>query len=285
MNVTRILVPVDFSLRSEKAVRYARSLAHHFSTELVVVHVLEPVRFDYAMIEPSRMLLENAMEERRSHAQAELRSFVQDVRSAVQIVAEGDPAEQIVQIAAETRADLIIIPTQGHSRIRQFLIGSVTAKVLHDSPIPILTGVHLPGGGNFPELQVRSIVCAVDFGPQSATVLRAGARVADHFGAHITVLHVVAELNGLSAAISAERKAQHVQHIHDQLTKLIDGVGLDATCFVEHGEPHKVVTAKARQLAADVVIIGRGSVNHVMGRLRAQAYGIVRQAPCPVLSV
>ena len=54
------------------------------------------------------------------------------------------------------------MPTQGRSRIRQFLIGSVTAKVLHDSECPVLTGSHLEDTIDFPDFRAKSIICAVD---------------------------------------------------------------------------------------------------------------------------
>jgi nucleotide-binding universal stress UspA family protein len=71
----------------------------------------------------------------------------------------------------------------------------------------------------------------------------------------------------------------------DRLRMLVRAAGFEAGCYVERGDPHKAVPAKARELAADLVIIGRGCSHDIAGRLRAQAYGIIREAPCPVLSV
>jgi nucleotide-binding universal stress UspA family protein len=62
-------------------------------------------------------------------------------------------------------------------------------------------------------------------------------------------------------------------------------VPAEAAIRVEIGDPAKVVTATAGQMHADLLVIGRACSTGMMGRLREQAYGIVRDSPCPVLSV
>jgi nucleotide-binding universal stress UspA family protein len=55
--------------------------------------------------------------------------------------------------------------------------------------------------------------------------------------------------------------------------------------LVEAGEPAKTICAAAERVSADVLVIGRGSAAGVYGRLRTNAYAIIRQSPCPVVSV
>jgi nucleotide-binding universal stress UspA family protein len=54
---------------------------------------------------------------------------------------------------------------------------------------------------------------------------------------------------------------------------------------VASGDPHREVTRLAAESSSDLVVIGRGADSSMAGRLKAQAYAIVRQSPCPVLSV
>jgi nucleotide-binding universal stress UspA family protein len=276
----KILSPVDFSERSEHAVRYAAALARRFESELILVHVLEPLSLDYSMVDPDQSLFDNVLAIRRQRARARLDAFVPEASDALRILAEGEAADQILSTASRQNADLIVIPTQGHSRIRRFIVGSVTAKVLHDSAIPVWTGVHLDYEQNFPELRLRKVMFAVDFGPQTAAVLKFGAHVALAFDAGVSLVHVVSV-----AGISVIETSDLLESIEDRLRMLIRSAGLDAQCYVEYGDAHKAVSAKARELGADLVVIGRGCSQDVAGRLRAQAYGIIRQAPCPVLSV
>jgi nucleotide-binding universal stress UspA family protein len=270
-SVSRILAPVDFSRRAEGAVRRAHSLAAHFHAELILLHVLEPFHVDYAMLEPFDDSLRDLARSHRAKKQAELDAFVGRDLKAVNVtrmIVEGDPAGQILQCSKEKNADLVVMPTQGHGRLRGLLIGSVTAKVLDESERPVLTGTHLDEESDSPDGKFRNILCAVDLGTRTASVLGWGAALAKEFQAKVTVLHV-----------AGDPKAE------DRLSKAIEAAGLKAAAMTVDGDPHKVVAATAAKLKSDIVIIGRGTATNTLGRLRAQAYGILRQAPCPVLSV
>jgi nucleotide-binding universal stress UspA family protein len=267
LSISKILVPVDFSARSHEAVRYAGSLARHFHAVVTLLHVTEPPHADYAMVELPDYVAQ-LTEARRSRANEELQQMLAAVEGfvATLVVTEGSPAEEILKHAEA--ADMVVMPTQGHSRIREFLIGSVTAKVLHDCHQPVLTGIHLTDDAGAAEWKVGNVLCAVDFGPESVNVLRWGAFLAKEFGAKVSVVHA-----------NADKTSGH------RLQQSISEAGLDATSIVDAGTPHDVVVATALRTSADVVIIGRGSNATALGRLRAQAYEIVRQSPCPVLSV
>lgn len=70
-----------------------------------------------------------------------------------------------------------------------------------------------------------------------------------------------------------------------ELQQLRCDSGAEAQLVVEPGEPAQVIAAAAQRIGADVVVIGRGSAGGAIGRLRANAYAIIRQSPCPVVSV
>ena len=59
------------------------------------------------------------------------------------VVYEGDPEAQIAAFAQAEDVQLIVMPTHGYGVFRRYLIGSVTAKVLHDVSCPVLTGAHI----------------------------------------------------------------------------------------------------------------------------------------------
>jgi nucleotide-binding universal stress UspA family protein len=272
ISISKVLVPVDLSPKSADAAEYAQFIARHFGAELILLNVLEPLAADFAMADPGLALMRDFTAERRAERQAALDKVGPDAASGVKVkrlLTPGDPAEQIVHCANDEKVDLIVMPTQGRSRVRQFLIGSVTAKVLHDAEVPVLTGVHLEQVRDFPSFGVQKVLCAIDLGRQSEAVAKWARDLAAEFNAKVTVLHV------------PERDENAKQQIGD----LLAATGLAAEVLIEEGDPHKVVTAAAERLQPDLVVIGRGSSNSVIGRLRAQAYSIVRQSPCPVLSV
>ncbi|HZO53821.1 MAG TPA: universal stress protein [Bryobacteraceae bacterium] len=271
ISISKILVPVDFSRRAEGAARSAQRLAVHFHAEIILLHVVEPFHLDYAMVEPFESSLSELAQAHRQRKQAELDAFAAPMLEGVKVtrlLAEGDAASQILECARQNSADLVVMPTQGHSRLRNLLIGSVTAKVLDESERPVLTGTHLEPEDELSDWHVRHILCAVDLGTRTDHVMGWGAALAKEFRAKVTVVHVASDPNASKSLADA-----------------IAGAGLDAASLVADGEPHKVVAATAEEFHADLVIIGRGTATSTMGRLRAQAYGIVRSAPCPVLSV
>jgi len=271
VSISKILLPVDFSRRAEGAVRSAHRLAAHFHAELMLLHVVEPFHVDFAMVEPFQDSLRDLAQAKWSKKQAELDAFaLHDLQgvTVTRTLCEGDPAGKILECSRIKRADVIVMPTQGHGRLHGLLIGSVTAKVLDQSDIPVLTGTHLEQEGDLTDWHVRKILCAVDLGTRTNEVLGWGAALAKEFQADVTVLHVSSEPDAMNC-----------------LAKAIGIAGLQAAALTANGDPHKVVARTAAQLDADLVIIGRGTATDTLGRLRAEAYGIVRQSPCPVLSV
>jgi nucleotide-binding universal stress UspA family protein len=181
---------------------------------------------------------------------------------------DGDPAQMIVGLAHE-KADLIVMPTHGYGKFRQFILGSTTAKVLHDADCPVWTGVHLQHAPVRRDPPQR-VLCAVDLGPQSSKTLFWAASLALEFGASLQLLHVT-----LGAPEAARR----------ELDALRSFVHAEAEILVESGEPASAICAAASREQADALVIGRGSAAGVYGRLRASAYAIIRQSPCPVASV
>src|SRR5690349_22058618 len=108
----RILYPVDLSAQSRAVASSVAAMAKRFGSEVVIVHV--------ASTTASVAAFEN-------FAAAEFSAI-----SATRKLLEGDPAGQIVSYADQHKIDLIMMPTHGHGPFRAMLLGSVTAKVLHD---------------------------------------------------------------------------------------------------------------------------------------------------------
>jgi nucleotide-binding universal stress UspA family protein len=188
---------------------------------------------------------------------------------------EGEPDEQIIATARAEGVHLVVMPTHGYGVFRRFLIGSVTAKVLHDLEIPVLTGAHL-GDKNRPEnAKISNVVCALGAGPHTADTLTWAARLADDFQAVLNVVHAVSR-TGENADETTSRQ---------EIQKLLASVGVRSiNISIQKGEVVHTVCDYAKCVGADLVVVGRGSKD-TEGRLRSNAYGIIRQSHCPVLSV
>jgi len=139
LTLKRILVPTDFSEPSLKALRYAVRFAEQSGATIYLVHVIERPAFNrdfeyFPLALPEVELGKIAKEKLLSIASKEIEELV-PVKTQVTI---GKPFRQIVDVARETEADLIIIATQGHSGFKHLLLGSTAELVIHHAPCPVL---------------------------------------------------------------------------------------------------------------------------------------------------
>src|ERR1035437_3289032 len=142
----RILLPVDFSERSYGAARYVEALADKQGTEISIVHVTTPLNYELSALDVGGTVLNELNADRTAELQQQLDNFAVEELKPYRVqrfLFEGDPARRIVEFAHERHIDLIVMPTHGYGLFRRFLLGSVTAKVLHDAECPVWTGVHL----------------------------------------------------------------------------------------------------------------------------------------------
>src|SRR5215510_13491478 len=84
--------------------------------------------------------------------------------------------------------------THGYGPFRRFILGSVTAKVLHDADCPVFTGSHMTDSAPPEAISFNSILCAVDFGPQSDKALCWAKQMAAEYNARLTVTHALPPL-------------------------------------------------------------------------------------------
>jgi nucleotide-binding universal stress UspA family protein len=137
----KILFPVDFSQRCTAAVPSVQAMVRRFDSELTVLHVVDlPATVGIAPPEAAAWATLIGADRLRENGRIALSRFVAREFRGVEVKAEsteGDPATMIVDYARDTAADLIMMPTSGVGRFRRMLLGSVTAKVLHDIAVPV----------------------------------------------------------------------------------------------------------------------------------------------------
>ncbi|MCX6149862.1 MAG: universal stress protein [Ignavibacteriales bacterium] len=136
-----ILVPIDFSDYSKRALQYAFNLANLFGSKIFLIYVIEPVIYpaDFSMGQVALPAIDIEM---NSRAKEELENLAKKEISGLEvttIIKTGKPFVEIIETASENDIDLIIIASHGHTGVEHILFGSTAEKVVRKAPCPVLT--------------------------------------------------------------------------------------------------------------------------------------------------
>jgi nucleotide-binding universal stress UspA family protein len=283
--IKHILFPFDFSAQASQVAPFVRALASRFGASITVLSVVPPT-FE---VMPAGMGLRagedvsdwtGALQSRLDQALITELAGVPVER----IADAGDPGFRITDFAHSHGVDLIMMPTHGLGLFRSLLVGSATSKVLHDARCPVWTAAHAEQqrAGGLP----KTILCAVDGSAASGALLTWAADFSTRVGAALKLLHVVGSITDWPS-LERERALQEQvrQAAQTEVVSLQASAGVHAPLRVAVGDIAATVTEHAREENADLILIGRGSLQSALGRLRTHAYGIIQRSPCPVLSV
>jgi len=285
----RILFPVDFSRQDHEAAPFVKAMAERFQSEVYLLHVAEFVPgwqgVPEAMAPEPVVDLKSLLSERREQLNRHLEAGLVGLR-VCRMVELGDPAKEIAKYAKDRKIDLVMMPTHGHGLFRRFLLGSVTAKVLHDTDCPVWTGVHTDQLWSQKQYQWRRFLCAVDADPRDAPLLRWAAQFSTEQKAELQVVHAVPASAPIpSGQEPASLRGFLLDTIEQRIANLQDKAGTNFDIQVRFGRLGDIVRDAALAHEADLILIGRGVIQGMLGRLRSEAYTIIREAPCPVISI
>ena len=262
----KILFPVDLSAQSRAVVPSVAAMAKRFGSEVVLLHVTGATT-----------------------PKPELDLFATDIFSGIPVVRkllEGDPAHQIVSYADEHKIDLIMMPTHGHGPFRALLLGSVTAKVLHDTHCLVWTGVHAEQITLHSPDRWKRVLCAVETDEHGESVLKWAWEFAQQQKLDLQLVHAVAGADGMWTEESDPSMYEFLLHAaRERLAKLQAGAGTNLDTRLVGGSVGSAIRQAAVDYDADLIVIGRGAVKATFGPLKNSASAIIRMAPCPVISI
>jgi len=288
----QILFPVDFSNRCASAVPSVRAMAARLGSKVTLLHVVfVPLTWSetgarFEMAEASLYPRTPDMERLKETSLSTLAEFAErefgDMRPKV-AVEIGDAAMNITEYAERSGAGMIMMPTHGCGFFRRYLLGSVTAKVLHDAGRPVWTDSHAgePVSGHSGSIQ--SVLCAIGLDQASVEAIRWAAEFAANSNARLTVIHVVHTPESTPAGGYTAFRDLLLAHAKDEMAPLIKQAGVEAGTWAGGGPVAETIKIAAELFHADAVVIGRGHLPHTLGGLRTHAYSIIRESPCPVI--
>ncbi len=139
VNIKSLLVAVDGSEFSDKAVRYACAMGPSLGAEVVLLHVVpmlvSATPYHDTVSDQPFLALQKVGEDILAKAKGIAVSLNCEV---TELISHGDPANKIVDIACEREVDLIIMGSRGVSGIKRLFVGSISDKVMNQAPCPVM---------------------------------------------------------------------------------------------------------------------------------------------------
>ena len=306
MEIKKILWAFDGSKESEYALRYADLLARSHDSEILGLSVIQPVDTSKMNV-PSEVKKElSSIESGREKKQLERmkRAFaglnLDEARCGVRVEL-GTPDEQILRVAREEGADLIVMGKRGLGLIDRVLVGSTTLKVLRRSDVPVLAVKDKSGTG---PVEIRSILVPLDISEKLDSALVYAIELARKLNARIFVLFVL-RLESYAYEIPAGVLTEDLMSVLEyllrlsslKLSKRVDdakrklGILGNETFGVEikteaiNGlNPAISIADYASRNGIDLVVInthGRKGIKRFF--LGSVTEKVIQESPCPVL--
>jgi nucleotide-binding universal stress UspA family protein len=297
VNINRILCPVDQSAFSRDALHHALALARWYESQVTVLHVynapqpLLPVTGMPGNVPlPPPVQPNDIAEEVRRFCAPSLRDSGQSVDI---VVRDGSAMKEIVLLAEQLPADLLVLGTHGRSGFERLFLGSVTEKVLRSTYVPVMTvppSVTQPG----PPLY-KTILCPLDFSDVSTRALDYALSLAQEADARLILLHVVESLLGEAGAAEMGHLnvSEYSRYLEDDaVLQLKSAVPEQARVWsapeerVTRGRAYREILKVAKDEGVELIVMGvqgKGAFHRLV--FGSTTHHVIREAECPVLTI
>ena len=288
---TRILVATDLGPSASEAVRQAGAQARSTGAKLGVCLAIPAGLGVHPLFPQVNQAEAEALSERRLHAEEALRAQVSAAvgDQPVEIFIEaGWPHAQVLRLAEEWRADLVVVGARGAAAPADVLLGQSAERIVRHAHCPVLIARPAPAGGR--------IVIGTDFSDPALPAVHAGVAEARRTGARITLLHAIEDSFGVTIQsgptwempwITAPEQRREAQDAARRwLDEALVLAGATGDAVVGFGDPATLLVAAAREGGAELVVVGtagRTGLRRVL--LGSVAEKVARTAPCSVLVV
>jgi nucleotide-binding universal stress UspA family protein len=294
-----ILVPIDFSQESLKAVRYAIAFAKRFNSDLLLIHVVEPLS-PMAGFEAVPIAIDEGQRlkdfERRL-TQFAAANLPRDIVAQI-AVRHGSAFEEVVSVAKSSPIDLIVASTHGHTGFKRVLFGSTAERLVQHAPCPMLVvrgqehEFVASSGKPSDQIRIERLLVPIDFSDCSRKALEYAVAFAAQFKAQILCLHALEIPYGTGEAgivleTEAFRKKMH-EEASRQMAAFLQEQALPGSQerIIKVGTPYREIIQTADEKQSNLIILGthgRSGVRHFL--LGSTTERVVRHAHCPVLVV
>ncbi|MCE5269715.1 universal stress protein [bacterium] len=302
IKLDKILYPTDFGESAEDALRYAVMLGEEFGSEVLMMHVLSLYQEggvspdeQFGKMEDYAQKYEDELQRKaHEHIDRLIANHADRNLKIRKVVTRGfSPYQEIIRVAEEEKADLIVMGTYGRTGVTHFLFGSTTEQVVRLADCPVLSVRH--HAPHTRELsQIKNILLPTDFSEYSKKALPYAVSLAEKYHARLHVLHVFEQrIHPAFYLVDKETPFDLDKGLRDRALDALDEFvyndlrgQIDFTCDVASGKPFVEIINYAKSHEIDLILIA----THGLTGLEYMIIGstterVVRKAPCPVLSV
>jgi nucleotide-binding universal stress UspA family protein len=294
ISLKKILVPVDFSEPSNKAVTYGLALAEQFDAKLILAHIVpESTALLYAF--PTELPeVEKEQYARAKHAINKLVPVERAARLNLQtIVKIGKIEAELLGIVKDEAVDLVVLGTHGRRQMGRWFIGSITEHMLRKVPVPVLTVSHVePEKHAIGLVSLKRILYATDLSESSGAGLHYAIELARAGQAQLTVLHAVDDEDRTlwgPAWVAHFDRAKLLDERRGKLDELVareKPPKMQVERLVVEGKPFRKIIEVAENSGMDIIVLNLQSKSLLeRALLGSTAERVVRLARVPVLSV
>lgn len=275
----KILVAYDGSPSAQSALALASQMAREDKSWIKVLAVVPTYQGDLDLIGVSNIKEVLAGPGERLLAEARQIAEKEQVHILTNLQ-QGEPYEQIVQVAEEENCDLIIVGRRSSTDLERDLIGSVTARVIGYTRKDVLV---VPKNG---KLSWGNILLATDGSVSCDNALARALEIAQERGSKLAAVSVVYTNDEFYAMAQDIMKGlyREADKVLGKVKSWAGDLGVQAELFVKDGEPYQAIVHLATERASDLIVIGshgrKGLTRLLMGSVTERVIGY---ANCPVL--
>lgn len=146
IQIRKICVPTDFSEQADYSLRYAKTLADQFGSQIHLLHIVQDITPTIPepglAVLPTEEILQSLTKGAMEGLEKTLSKPESEKYQVVRVVRHGVPFHEICRYCKEAQIDLLVIATHGRTGLAHFLLGSVAERVVRSSPCPVLTVRH-----------------------------------------------------------------------------------------------------------------------------------------------
>jgi universal stress protein E len=278
--LNKILLAIDFRNSSENIVENAIGMATVFSSEISLIHVLEDDIKDPKI----KSLLQEAVMERLNVIKKKIED--KGIQTGKLILEYGTFYDKISEAADTMNANMIIIGSAEKLKDDSFKLGVTAEKIIRKSDKPVwVIKEDIP-------LNIKNILCPVDFSVHSSRALNNAITLARRFSAKLTVFNAYKEISTgplnltLNLEKENERKKAESEKMFDSFLSKFNLIDLEWEKVIRKGEPAKEILSAISDFNIDLLVMGTtgkyGLGKMVLGSVTEK---VIREVPCSFITL